>query len=123
MPSHKIDRATEDIKRELTDILRGLKDPRVKGLLSVVRVEVTRDMSFATVYVSAMEGLSAAKEACKGLESGGGYIRHEIASRLRLRHAPKFIFKASDSIEYSAEISKIIEGLKGDEANEEDLPG
>ena len=120
MPSHKIDRATEDVKRELTDILRGLKDPRGKGLLSVVRVELTRDLSFAKVYVSAMEGLDAAKAACKGLDSASGFIRHEIAARVQLRHAPKFIFQPTDSIEYSAEIAKKLENLKGEEVNEED---
>ena len=119
MPSHRVDRATEDIRRELTDILRGLKDPRIQGMLSIVRVELTRDFSFATVYVSAMEGLDTAKESCRGLESGSGYIRREIAARLSLRHAPKFLFKATDAIEYSAEISKIIKDLKGEDENEE----
>lgn len=56
MASHRIDRTTEDIKRELTAILRELKDPRVQEtMLSVVRVEVTNDLSYCKVYVSSME--------------------------------------------------------------------
>ena len=55
MPSHRIGRATEDILRELTAIFRELKDPRVQGLISIVRVEVTNDLSYCTVYVSAMQ--------------------------------------------------------------------
>ncbi len=68
MASHRIERTTEDIKRELTAIFRELKDPRVTAVfLSVVRVEVTNDLSYCTVRVSAMEGLDRAKEAVKGL--------------------------------------------------------
>lgn len=58
MPSHKLGRTTEDIRRELSALLRELKDPRTQNmLLSIVRVEVTNDLSYCTVYVSAMEGL------------------------------------------------------------------
>ena len=60
MSSYRLDRTSEDIMRELTAILRHVKDPRVSGMLSIVRVEVTNDMSYAKVYISAMEGLEAA---------------------------------------------------------------
>ncbi len=112
MSGHRIERTTEDIKRELTAIFRELKDPRVTGVfLSIVRVEVTRDLSYCTVSVSAMEGLDKAKEAVKGLKSAAGYIRRELGNRLHLRHVPELIFKATDSIEYSANISRILSGL------------
>ena len=72
MASHRIDRTTEDIKRELTAILRELKDPRVQEtMLSVVRVEVTNDLSYCKVYVSSMEGMDHAKRAVEGLKSAG----------------------------------------------------
>ena len=68
MAGYRMDRTGEDIMRELTAILRTVKDPRVtSGLISIVRVDVTRDLSYATVYVSAMDGLDAAKAAVKGL--------------------------------------------------------
>lgn len=89
MPNYRMDRTSEDILRELTAILRTVKDPRVNAtLLSIVRVEVTRDMSYATVYVSSMDGLEAAKEAVKGLRSAAGYMRHELGAALRLRCTP-----------------------------------
>lgn len=112
MAGHRIERTTEDIKRELTAIFRQLKDPRVKdSFLSVIRVELTNDLSYCTVYVSAMEGLESSRLACRGLESASGFIRRELGSRLRLRHVPSLIFKATDSIEYSANISRILNGL------------
>lgn len=112
MPSHKIGRITEDVRRELTAILREVKDPRVGDcLLSVVRVEVTNDLSYCTVYVSTMEGMERTKTAVKGLKSAAGYIRRELGKRLSLRHVPELIFKPTDSIEYGAHISKVLNDL------------
>lgn len=113
MPSFKIGRTTEDIRRELSAILREVKDPRVKDcLLSLVRVEVTNDLSYCTVYVSTMEGMDRTKTAVAGLKSAAGYIRHELGKRLSLRHVPEMIFKATDSIEYGAHISKLLHDLE-----------
>lgn len=124
MANHKLGRTTEDIKRELTAIFRELKDPRVTAcFLSIVRVEVTNDLSYCTIYISALEGLDAAKNAAKGLRSAAGFIRRELGMRLRLRHVPELIFTPTDSIEYSAEISRILNSLdiKEDESDEEDF--
>ena len=101
MAGHRLERTTEDIKRELTAIFRELKDPRVQqAFLSIIRVDVTNDLSYCTVYVSAMEGLDRANEAVKGLKSAAGFIRRELFHRLTLRYVPQLIFKATDSIEY-----------------------
>ncbi len=121
MANHKLGRTTEDIRRELTAIFRGLKDPRVNAcFLSIVRVEVTNDLSYCTIYVSALEGLDAAKQAVKGLKSASGYIRRELGHRLRLRHVPELIFTPTDSIEYSAEISRILNSLDIRQDDEEE---
>lgn len=118
MASHKMGRITEDIHRELTAILRELKDPRVQGLISVVRVEVTGDLSYCTVQISAMEGMERAKTACQGLKSASGHIRHELGARLKLRKVPELIFKPTDSIEYGANISRILNELKEERGDE-----
>lgn len=121
MANHKIGRTTEDIKRELTAIFRELKDPRVTEVfLSIVRVEVTNDLSYCTVFVSSLEGLDKTKNACKGLDSASGFIRRELGHRLKLRHVPSLIFTATDSIEYSAEISRILNSLDIKEFDDED---
>ena len=112
MPSHKLGRAPEDSRRELSALLRELKDPRTQNmLLSIVRVEVTNDLSYCTVYVSAMEGLDRAKTAVQGLKSASGFLRRELGRRLQLRHVPELIFKATDSIAYGANISRILHDL------------
>ena len=121
MPSYKIDRVTEDVRRELSALLRELKDPRVKDcFLSIVRVEVTNDLSYATVFVSTIEGMDRTKEAVNGLKAAAGFLRREMGHRLKLRHVPELIFKASDSIEYGAHISKILNDLAPTENGESD---
>ena len=123
MAGHRLERTTEDIKRELTAIFRELKDPRVQqAFISIISVDVTNDLSYCTVYVSAMEGLDRANEAVKGLKSAAGFIRRELSHRLKLRYVPQLIFKATDSIEYSANISRILNDLDipNDEVDEDE---
>lgn len=116
MAGHRIDRISEDIKREIIAVIRELKDPRIMDkLLTVVRVEVSSDASFAKVYISAMEGLDTAKTAVKGLESATGYIRKEVGKRLRLRKTPELKFIADNSIEHGMNITKIMDDLKVEE--------
>ena len=111
MSGHKIDRVNEDIKRELSAIFRNLKDPRISSMITVLRVDVTNDLSYATVYVSTVEGEDKTAESVKGLKSAKGYIRRELGSALKLRHVPELRFVADNSIAYSAEINKILKGL------------
>ena len=66
--------------------MRELKDPRVQGkLLTVVKVEVSSDASFAKVFVSSMSGIDDARTAVKGLDSAMGYIRREVGQVCRRR--------------------------------------
>ena len=119
MPSHRSGRINEDVKRELTDILRTVKDPRVSGMLTIVRAEVSNDLSYATVRISAMEGIEQAKQSVKGLKAASGYIRRELGQRLKLRKVPELRFVADDSIEHSASIARILHDLE-DTAHKED---
>lgn len=116
MAGYRIDRVSEDIKREIIAIIRELKDPRVMDkMLTVVRVEVSSDASYAKVYISALEGLETAKEAVKGLKNATGYIRREVGKRLNLRKTPELLFVADDSIEHGMNIVKIMDDLRTEE--------
>ena len=120
MPNYRMDRTGEDIMRELTAILRTVKDPRVTDtLLSIVRVDVTRDLSYATVYISSMSGIDAAKEAVKGLKSAAGYMRRELGMALKLRHTPELRFVADDSIEYSTNIAAMLNKISKTEVSDD----
>ena len=111
MPSFKIGRAAADIQRELADLFREMKDPRVSKLLSIVKVDVSGDLSYATVYVSAIEGYDKTVESVKGLKNAAGFLRRELGVRLKLRKTPELRFVADNSIEHSANIAKIIESF------------
>ncbi len=114
MPGYRKDRISEDIKREIIAITRELKDPRIKGMLTIVQVDVSHDASYAKVYVSALEGIETAKLAVEGLTSATGRIRREVGQRLHLRITPELKFVADDSIEHGMGIVKKLDDLKAD---------
>lgn len=118
MAGYKINRITQDVKVTLSELLREVKDPRVSKLLSIVKVDVSGDLSYATVYVSAIEGFETTVNSVKALKGAAGYLRRELGMRLRLRKVPELRFVADDSIEQSANISKIIESFKEEESDE-----
>ena len=119
MAGYRINRITSDIKLCLSELLRGVKDPRVSRLLSIVKVDVSGDLSYATVYVSAIEGFETTVNSVKALKGAAGYLRRELGARLSLRKVPELRFVADDSIEHSANISRILESLE-ENKNEED---
>ena len=81
MAGYKINRVTSDIKICLSELLREVKDPRVSKLISIVKLDVSGDMSYATVYVSAIEGADATAESVKALnKSAGGFLRRDRPS-------------------------------------------
>lgn len=121
MPGYKLDRLSSDVTFELSEIFRTLKDPRVtRYLLTIVRVDITNDLSYATVYVGAMEGLEAAKQAVVGLKAASGYIRRELAARVKMRKVPELRFVADNSIEHSAHIARVLESIKTEDGENHD---
>jgi ribosome-binding factor A len=89
-----------------------MKDERLNTFLSVMRVEVTSDLSYAKVYVGSLKGGEQAKEACELLKKAGGYVRTELSKRLRIRKVPELTFLPDDSVDYYNKINAIIEGFK-----------
>lgn len=119
MAGFKINRVTSDIKLCLSELLREVKDPRVSRLLSIVKLDVSGDMSYAAVYISAIEGSDATKESAKALNrSANGFLRRELGARMKLRKVPELKFIADDSIRKSSEILAVINSFKKDESKE-----
>lgn len=115
MAGYRIDRISEDIKREIIAIMREVKDPRVSGMLSVVKVDVSNDLSYAKVYVSAMEGIESAKQSVKGLKAASGFIRSRLGSSLHLRKTPELRFVADDSIEKGMELFNKLKDIENND--------
>lgn len=106
MANYKTNRMAEDIKREMTAILRDLKDPRIDKMLTVVRADLSGDMSVCKIYVSSLGGIEKTNQSVQGLKSASGFIRRELFHRLQMRKSPELTFIADNSIERGAEISK-----------------
>ena len=117
MASNRLGRINEEIQRELANLLRELKDPRVqKTMLSITRVETTPDLRWAKVYVSVFDK-ECTKEALAGLKSSAGYLRRALGQALQLRYTPELQWQADDSITHGAHILDILSKLdiKADE--------
>ena len=112
MASNRIGRINEEIQKELSSVIRNLKDPRVQDtMISVTRVEATPDLRWAKVYVSFLQE-EKAKDALKGLKSASGYLRRELGQRLQLRYTPELQWEQDDSIIYGAKMLKLINSLE-----------
>ena len=109
MPSNRIGRINEEIQREMSSLIRTVKDPRVAdaGMVSVTAVETTPDLKYAKIYVSVLDK-SASAQALKGLKSATGYLRRGLGQALNLRNTPELTFVRDDSIDKGAHILDLL---------------
>ena len=109
--SKSILRINEDIQRELSALLRDIKDPRVnQGMISITAVDTSGDLSQTKVYLSVYD-LKSEKEFLKGLKSASGHLRYELGRALSLRHTPQLQFELDSSLERGANIASILHNL------------
>ena len=112
MASNRIARINEEIQKELSALLRTVKDPRVQNtMISITHVETTPDLRYAKVYASFLQE-DKAKDALKGLKSASGYLRRELGRALSLRYTPELVWELDDSITYGAKMLKLINSLE-----------
>lgn len=111
MAGYRIVRINDDIKRELSELIPTLKDPRVRGLISITRVDTTADLRYCKVYVSALDKRDV-KDLIRGLKSAAGFLRRELAKRMTLRYTPELIFTPDDSIDQGNRIIGMLGKLK-----------
>lgn len=102
----------EEIQKELSALLRTVKDPRVQDvMISITRVETTTDLRYTRVYVSVLQE-EKAKDVMAGLKSAAGFLRPKLGSNLRLRYSPEIVWVLDDSITYGAKMLKLINSLE-----------
>lgn len=118
----RLERLSEEIKREVSSIIvKDVKDPRL-GMISITDVEVSRDLSWAKVYYSQLGDEDERAETLTGLNKAKGFVRSELAKRLRVRHTPEIIFQFDPSLEQGAKMDALLRTLqspKGDEGGHE----
>ena len=120
MASNRINRINEEIQKELSSLLRTVKDPRVQDtMISITRVETTPDLRYTKVYVSFLQE-DRVEGAMKGLKSAAGFLRRQLGSNLKLRYAPEIVWALDDSITYGARMLNLINSLGVTHDEEED---
>lgn len=112
MANHRLERLSEDAKREIASIVRELKDPRIPKVTSVTNVHITPDLKFGKVFVSFLGDEEIINNAIKALNLAKGFVRHELANRIEIRYTPELTFVFDDSIEHGAHISKLLNDIK-----------
>lgn len=123
--SRRSERVAEAIREEVATFLaEDVKDPRIRGLVTVTGVDVTRDLRFARVYVSVMGSEIERATTMQGLASVAGHLRARLGRVLRIRSAPEIQFKLDESIARAARIEDLLARLKAgkptDDANSDE---
>ncbi|MBM4425912.1 MAG: 30S ribosome-binding factor RbfA [Chloroflexi bacterium] len=113
MPSGiRLQRIADRVKQELSEMLiREVNDPRLKQIF-ITDVKIDRELAFAEIYVSAVEGASRSADVLAGLESASGFLRRELSARVEVRAFPRLRFHWDPTPENADHIEKILAGLR-----------
>ena len=107
-------RVSQEVARELSVIIRGLKDPRIGLMTSVMDAEVAPDLKTCKAYISVLGDDTAQADTLAGLNSAHGYINRELARTVNLRNTPDIRFIMDQSIEYGVNMSRKIDEINAD---------
>jgi len=120
MTKYRNGRLNEEIKKNVSAIIQSkIKDPRMSGLVSVTRVNVTRDLSYAKVYISIFGNEKSKEDTLNALKSSAGFIRTELSHSIRIRHIPQIIIELDTGLEYGMHINSLIQEIKEKGKNDE----
>ncbi len=121
MGNVRMGRVNDELRNALSELIRTVKDPRVDGLVSIVRVETASDLGSAKVYISVLGDEKKTRDCVRGLTSAAGYLRRAVAGKLHLRHTPNLTFIGDDSIVSGTHIMELIENVARDEEKKRNL--
>lgn len=120
MSYQRIDRISEEVRREVDRIIREeLSDPRIGGTFSVTRADVTRDLRYAKIYVSVLED-DKREDLMKALKSASGYIRRALGKGILIRYAPELSFVSDQNIAYGVHIANVLQQAQKTENTADD---
>ncbi len=116
MKKFRKEKINEQLKRELSElIVKEIKDPRIRGFITITKVDVSGDMQHAKVYVTIFGISEKDKKKCfKGLKSSGNYLQYLLLKRLRLRYVPVFEFIYDESISRGFDIIEKLDKIKAE---------
>jgi len=113
MPSKvRLERIADRLRQELSEMLiREINDPRLHQIF-ITDAKVDRELAYADIYVSAVEGAVRSKEILQGLESASGFLRRQLASRIELRTFPRLRFHWDPTPENADHIERLLAGFR-----------
>lgn len=113
MANYRGGRINEEIRKEISDIVQHeIRDPRLTAMVSITKVDVTKDLRYAKVFVSVFGDEKAKKDTIDALKSSSGFIRREIGRRVNLRYTPELIIELDNTIERGMHINSILHQIK-----------
>ena len=120
MSYQRIDRISEEVRREVDCIIREeLNDPRISGTFSVTRADVTRDLRYAKIYVSVLED-DKREPLLAALKSASGYIRRALGKGILIRYSPELSFVSDQNIAYGVHIAKVLADAQKTEGEQDE---
>ena len=119
MTKYRSDRINEEVKKEVSSIIQNdLKDPRITAMVTVTKVDVTKDLMYAKVYVSIFGSEESKAETFTAIKNSLGFIRKEVSHRIKLRHTPQFTLELDTNIEQGMHINNILQKIKENGSND-----
>ncbi|MBW9151766.1 30S ribosome-binding factor RbfA [Clostridium estertheticum] len=119
MVSYRNGRINEEIKKDVSNTIQNkIKDPRLSAMVSVTKVDTTKDLSYTKIYVSIFGNEIEKKETIQALKSSTGLIRKEIGMHVKLRHVPQVIIELDETIERAIHLENIFHQIKAKDKDE-----
>ena len=117
--AHRIERVNNLIRREISELIQyELRDPRLQSFVTVTEVSTSADLKYAKIFVSSMSGKQDEKNILEVLNSATGFLRTELAGKIRIRRIPELSFHWDDSIERGAHIDELIDRVSSEKDSE-----
>jgi ribosome-binding factor A len=113
---HRIERVNNLIRREVSELIQHeVRDPRLDAFIAVTEVATSSDLKYAKVFVSCISGKQEEQKTLGALNAASGYLRTELAKKLRLRRIPELSFHWDDSIEHGDRVLRLIDQVSSEQ--------
>ncbi len=119
MANYRGGRINEEIKKDVSNTIQNkIKDPRLTAMVSVTDVEVTKDLSYAKVFVSIFGGEEEKANTLQALKSSTGFIRKEIGKNVKIRHVPQVIIELDTTLDKAQHLNTLFKAIKENNSND-----
>lgn len=122
MSVRRLEKVSRLIRNSVSEVIQGqISDPRIRGLISVTRVEPSADLRYARVYLSVL-GVSRHEQALtlKGVQHAAGFVQSRLSRRLAMKTCPTLQFFLDDSLKKGSQITKLLDQIAAENLDEQE---